>query len=298
MSSKAGLPSYEPMLAAYHRAFAVELRAMVGVLPIAEGQSVLDMACGDGVYSPWLAERVGASGRVVAVDVRGEYLELARKHAASSPGSGIIEFQAASIDALPFPDHSFDLCWCAQSLYSLPDPVEALGHLCRVTKPGGVVAVLEGDTLHRVILPWRVDLELAVQAAERVALKKKSDKPGRYYVGRQLRRVCREAGLEWIAYGPSRPIAWRHSSRTTARFSRSIWPISRAECRSISTSRFAVSLTNWSTRIRMIFCSMTPTSRRPALTRSSGAGSLDEREPSRSLRECVLAHGQLPAPGW
>ena len=62
MASKAPVPSYEPMLGAYHRAFAVELRAMIAALPISEGQALLDMACGDGVYSPLLAERVGAAG--------------------------------------------------------------------------------------------------------------------------------------------------------------------------------------------------------------------------------------------
>jgi ubiquinone/menaquinone biosynthesis C-methylase UbiE len=198
LTKKNTLPSYEPMLAAYHRAFAGELQAMVAALPIQTGQTVLDMACGDGVYSSWLAERVGPSGRVVAVDVRPEYLEMARKQATNSPLGGIIEYQAASIDSLPFQDHLFDLCWCAQSLYSLPDPVDALRHMRRVTKPGGVVAVLEGDTLHRVILPWPVDVELSVHAAALEALTQKSDKPGKFYVGRQLRRVCRQAGLEQI----------------------------------------------------------------------------------------------------
>jgi ubiquinone/menaquinone biosynthesis C-methylase UbiE len=186
------------MFAAYHRAFAVELQSMVAALPIQSGQTVLDMACGDGVYGPWLAQLVGPAGRVVSVDVRPEYLELARQHAASSSLSGIIEFRAASIDALPFEDDLFDLCWCAQSLYSLPDPVEALEHMRRVTKPGGVVAVLEGDTLHRVILPWPVDVEISIHAATLEDLLQKSRKPGKYYIGRRLRQVFRQAALEAI----------------------------------------------------------------------------------------------------
>jgi ubiquinone/menaquinone biosynthesis C-methylase UbiE len=198
MSTKARLPSYEPMLEAYHRAFAGELQAMVAALPIEAGQTVLDMACGDGVYGPWLAQRVGPAGRVVSVDVRPEYLELARKHAANSPLGGIIEYRAASIESLPFEEDLFDLCWCAQSLYSLPDPVEALQHMRHVTRPGGVIAVLEGDTLHHVILPWPVDVELSVHAAALEAVRQKSNKPGKYYVGRKLRRVFRQAGLEQI----------------------------------------------------------------------------------------------------
>jgi ubiquinone/menaquinone biosynthesis C-methylase UbiE len=192
------VPSYEPMLAAYHRAFAPELRALVATLPLAEGNTVLDMACGDGAYSPWLAERVGPSGRIAAVDIRPEYLALARKEAARSPNGRIIEVSAGSIDALPFTNDTFDLCWCAESLYSLLDPIAALRSLLRVTKPGAVIAVLEADTLHHVILPWPVDVELAVRAAELEALKEGRDDAFKFYVGRRLRTVCRTAGLERI----------------------------------------------------------------------------------------------------
>jgi ubiquinone/menaquinone biosynthesis C-methylase UbiE len=189
------VPAYEPMLAAYHRAFARELRSMLDNLPIAPGQSILDIACGDGVYSPWLAETVGPSGRVVAVDVMPEYLELARKEAAKSPHAKVIEHLAAPIESLPFEDGTFDAVWCAQSLYSLPEPVAALRHMLRVTKPGGIVAVLEGDTLHHVILPWPIEVELSVRAAELQALVDKSNEPRKFYVGRRLRGVFREAGL-------------------------------------------------------------------------------------------------------
>lgn len=194
MNSGAALPSYEPMLAAYHRAFATELRAMIGALPIAQGQTILDMACGDGVYGGWLAERVGSSGRVVAADVRPDYLKMARIHV-SKPA---LEWIAAAIEALPFADSSFDLCWCAQSLYSLPDPAEALRHMLRVTKPGGIVAILEDDTLHNVLLPWPVDVELAVRAAELNAVTDQSRQPRKFYVGRWLRPLLRDAGLERI----------------------------------------------------------------------------------------------------
>jgi ubiquinone/menaquinone biosynthesis C-methylase UbiE len=194
MASK--LPGYQPMLAAYHRAFAVELRGIVHALPIREGQSVLDMACGDGAYEPWLAECAGPEGRVVAVDRSPDYLDVARE---ANPG-GSVEFVCAPIEALPFPDGTFDLCWCAQSLYSLPDPLEALRHMLRVTKPGGFVAVLEADSLHHVILPWPVEVELAVRAAELRALAEESERPRKFYVGRDLRSVFRRAGLIDFAF--------------------------------------------------------------------------------------------------
>src|ERR1019366_7363604 len=170
----------------------------VAALPITEGQTVLDMACGDGVYSPWLAKLVGAGGRVVAVDVIPEYLDIARKEAAKSPLARIIDLSAASIESLPFEDNTFDLSWCPQSLYALPDPVESLRHMLRVTKPGGVVAIMEEDTLHNVILPWPIEVELAVRSAELRALIDTSDKPRKFYIGRQLRRIFSRAGLQEI----------------------------------------------------------------------------------------------------
>ena len=192
------LPEYQTMLGAYHRAFARELRAMIDVLPLEPGRSVIDMACGDGVYSPWLAERVAESGRVVAVDVSEAYLAAARATSDESNTKHPIVRVRASIDALPFPDDTFDLVWCAQSLYSLPEPVSALRRMARVVRPGGLVAVLENDTLHQVILPWPIEIELSVRAAELRAHADESDQPRKYYVGRILRRVLREAGLTRI----------------------------------------------------------------------------------------------------
>ena len=99
-------------------------------------------------------------------------------------------------DRLPFPDRTFDLVWCAQSLYSLPDPVVAIGHMARVLRPGGLVAVLENDTLHQVFLPWPVALELPLRAAELKFFQEGSGKSTRYYVGRRLPTILAAAGLE------------------------------------------------------------------------------------------------------
>ena len=123
------LPDYEPLLASYHHAFGAELRAMIGELPIREGDRVLEMACGDGAYSPWLAERVGPSGIVVAVDVSPDYLRIAHDESTRSATAARIAHVAAPIERPPLPDDTFDLVWCAQSLYSLPDPLVAVASM-------------------------------------------------------------------------------------------------------------------------------------------------------------------------
>ncbi len=195
MTADAELPAYEPLLDAYHRAFAAELAAMVGSLPVAPGGSVLELACGDGAYTPWLADRVGPSGTVVGLDVSDAYLRVAQRGARRGRAASRARFVAASVDRLPFADGAFDLAWCAQSFFSLPDPLHAVRQMARVVRPGGLVAVLEDDKLHQVLLPWPVDVELAVRAAEWRALRDESKRPVKFYVGRHLVAVFREAGL-------------------------------------------------------------------------------------------------------
>ena len=189
------LPDYEPMLESYHRAFATELEEMVNTLPIAEGNLVLEMACGDGAYTPWLAGRVGRAGGVIGLDISTDYLELAQSRSDGNREAGPPRFVAGSIDRLPFADGTFDALWCAQSLFSLPEPVEAVSRMARVVKPGGWVAILEDDKVHQIMLPWPVEVELAVRSAEWEAFRAEQEHPRKFYVGRRLVKVFREAGL-------------------------------------------------------------------------------------------------------
>ena len=110
MPTKRRLPSYEPMLAAYHRAFAVELQAMVAALPIRPGQT-------DSRHGVWRWRLQPVAGRA-SWAARAESWRwtcdpsISRWHRSTRRPhrlSGIIEYQAASIESLPFEDHSFDL---------------------------------------------------------------------------------------------------------------------------------------------------------------------------------------------
>ena len=189
------LPDYDNQLSRFHCAFEPELQRILDVLPLTPAMKVLDLACGDGFYSRRIADRLGPGGSVTGVDLNLAYLNEARQEAARQTGEVTIDFVAASFDRLPFPDDAFDFVWCAQSLYSLPEPVVVLRYVARVLRPGGIVAVLENDTMHQVFLPWPVRLELPLRAAELRALSETRN-PNKYYVGRRLPAVLAEAGLE------------------------------------------------------------------------------------------------------
>ena len=192
------LPAYEPRLAAYHIAFEDALRSIVAGLPIREEDKVVEMACGDGAYSAWLAEKVGRDGFVIAVDISPDYLLVARAAMVRSNVAARIGHVAAPIERLPLVPGSFDLVWCAQSLFSLSDQPRALKTMAGLVRPGGMVAVLEDDTLHQILLPWPVDLELAIRRAEYEAFADGGKPPEAYYVARHLGRLFREVGLDRV----------------------------------------------------------------------------------------------------
>jgi SAM-dependent methyltransferase len=192
--SQGDLPSYTDMLHAYHRAREADLRAIVERLPIAPGDLVLDVASGDGCYSIWLAER---AGQIIGVDMSASYIALAQSQVAASRYASRISFKRADAIALPLADNSVDLAWCAQSLFSLPEPLAVLREMARVTRPGGHIAILESDTLHQVLLPWPAELELAVRQAqlETLAAEYAQVGPNKFYIGRNLYSLFHQCGI-------------------------------------------------------------------------------------------------------
>jgi ubiquinone/menaquinone biosynthesis C-methylase UbiE len=194
--TKTSLPAYDNQLSAFHRAFEGELQAILTELPLGSEMRVLDLACGDGFYTRRIAERLGSGGSITGVDINLAFLSEAREEASRQTGRAKIDFVEASFDRLPFPDDTFDLVWCAQSLYTLPEPVVAIGHMARVLRSGGLLAVLESDTLHQVFLPWPVHLELPMRAAELRSFQEGSGNSSKYYVGRRLPAILAAAGLE------------------------------------------------------------------------------------------------------
>lgn len=101
------------------------------------GALALDVGCGFGRWTRWLAEH-GAD--VVGVDPTEGMLEAARR---ASPAS--IQYRKMSATRLDFPDDSFDLITCITVVQHL-EPREqelAIGEMARVLRRGGSMVVLD-----------------------------------------------------------------------------------------------------------------------------------------------------------
>ena len=97
------------------------------------GMRVLDLASGTGEPAISIALRVGAQGRVTALDLSAELLEMATRRA-QERGVDNFSTKQADAQALPFEDDCFDLATCRFGVMFFPDAVLALRELHRVLR--------------------------------------------------------------------------------------------------------------------------------------------------------------------
>jgi SAM-dependent methyltransferase len=114
-------------------------RRMLLEAGLKEGMRVLDLACGVGTISCWLAGVVGATGSVVGIDVNPGQLEVAKGHWQQCEGLPPVEFLEASAYETGLPADSFDLVHCRLLLCHLTRPTDVLAEMYRVLRPGGVL---------------------------------------------------------------------------------------------------------------------------------------------------------------
>lgn len=130
------------------------------------GKAILDIGCGAGV----LAKALAAEGAVVTgIDPGAEALAKARQ---AVPGA---RFEAASGEALPFMDASFDGAVMLNALHHVPDPGRALAEAGRVLRAGCRLVVVEPlakGTFFEALRPIEdeTDIRAAAQAAIAAAM--------------------------------------------------------------------------------------------------------------------------------
>jgi SAM-dependent methyltransferase len=103
--------------------------------PLGGHERALDSGCGTGALAAALAPRVA---EVVGLDADERYLEAAR---ASCPDN--CTFVSGDAEALPFAYGEFDLAGCLRVLHHTRRPELVVAELARVTRPGGIVLVVD-----------------------------------------------------------------------------------------------------------------------------------------------------------
>lgn len=119
--------------------------------PLGPGMRALELGCGEGQNSIWLARR---GLRCVAIDVSAEQLRYAE---ADATAAGVdIDFRHTSIEAFDAGPESFDLITSSHAFEFLQDPFAELVRLTRCLRRGGCFVL---STVHPVYNGEWVSLE-------------------------------------------------------------------------------------------------------------------------------------------
>lgn len=111
-------------------------------LGLKPGMTVCDMGCGNGYYSSKIAKLIGERGKVYAVDVQPEMLELLRRRAKQENVENIVTIQGKFHDPQLPPD-SQDLILLVDVYHEFSHPEQMLAGMRNALKADGLIALAE-----------------------------------------------------------------------------------------------------------------------------------------------------------
>ncbi len=129
---------YELLMGRWSRRLAPKFLAFSG---IADGESILDVGCGTGSLTFAIPEAANVK-RIDAIDFSAVYADHA---AALNKDPRIVIRQGDACD-MPFENAAYDRVLSLLVLHHIPDGPKAISEMCRVVRPGGIVAGSVWDT--------------------------------------------------------------------------------------------------------------------------------------------------------
>jgi ubiquinone/menaquinone biosynthesis C-methylase UbiE len=146
-------PFYDTVVSLLTLGKAKSLRAQTAALAMIQpGERILDVGCGTGDLTMTAKRLAGTGGTVIGIDASPEMIEVAQRKATRAHVE--IEYRVALIEAIPFPDASFDVVLSSMMMHHLPDHLKQAGlaEIRRVLKPNGRVVIVDmkGSAAHRL----------------------------------------------------------------------------------------------------------------------------------------------------
>jgi ubiquinone/menaquinone biosynthesis C-methylase UbiE len=176
----------DPTFTAYREAY-------LKLVDLPRTAAVLDLGCGTGVVTRALAARDGFAGTVTGIDQSPEFIAAAERLAADDGLGDRIAFVVGDAHALDLPSASFDAAVAHTLVSHVRDPLAVLAEAARVIRPGGSLAVFDGDYAS---LTFGCDDPLLGTTMERAVQSIIMSSPR---VMRELPRLLPKAGLQLMA---------------------------------------------------------------------------------------------------
>ena len=175
-------------------------------LGLGEGWRCWEVGAGGVSVPPGLAERVGASGRVLATDIDVSWIEPA--------AGGVVEVRRHDVTRDAPPSETFDLVHARLVLVHLEDRAAALQRMIDVLRPGGWLVLEDADPgLQPLACPD--ERGPAEQLANRLRTRIRTlmvERGADLAYGRTLPRLLRESDLREVSAEAYFPIASRTCS--------------------------------------------------------------------------------------
>ncbi len=177
---------------------------------IKPGMRVLDIGCGRGAMSLWLAKQVGSSGKVVAIDNNENQIkatiELIKNIAPSWLSFKVLS--AYDIDNL---DEPFDMIYCRFILHHINNPTQVIEKALKLLPKGGILVAEEGVVSAAFSYP-----KIAAWGAERLDArfpleKEGDDRDGNF--GIKLFHQMKTVGFDVLHAGLYQPLLYTHEQK-------------------------------------------------------------------------------------
>jgi ubiquinone/menaquinone biosynthesis C-methylase UbiE len=179
-----------------HWFFQKVLGEYLDAMDVDSASTVLDMGCGTGVAARTIARRANFSGRVTGIDLS-PYLVEAAKRLADEEGLGdLLEFRSGDTRDLDIPDGRFDAVVAHTLVSHVKEALTVLKEAGRLVKPGGLIAVFDGDYAS---MTFALDDPVQSKRHDEALIKAVVTSPR---VMRQMPRLIQQAGLEMVRTFP------------------------------------------------------------------------------------------------
>ena len=165
-----------------------QLEPLLAPARLEPGLTVVDYGCGPGHLAVELARRVGARGRVLALDLNAEFLKRTSERAAAGGLADRVTVIPVTGDVLPVEPGSVDRVICKNVLEYVDDPATTLVQFRRALRPHGLAHVIDSDWGLLAVEPLGPEQGAELFAAARHAYKTP-------HIGRQLHGLFRAAGF-------------------------------------------------------------------------------------------------------
>ncbi|KAL3510347.1 hypothetical protein ACH5RR_029748 [Cinchona calisaya] len=114
--------------------------ALVSEEPLKKPKSIVDVGCGIGGSSRYLASKYGAE--CTGITLSPVQAKRAQALAAAQGLENKVSFEVADALNQPFPDGKFDLVWSLESGEHMPDKTKFVNELARVAAPGATIIIV------------------------------------------------------------------------------------------------------------------------------------------------------------